>query len=118
LEVICTEGELIMGKQAALIKAIALSSVQCGPFLRGRKILVSSKCPPLTNSEFNVAFREGATDAEIEAKIRDLFFWSYIVRNPFGKSVLLGEEPEQTASKTRSSSPTSTRSTASRRLRT
>jgi hypothetical protein len=31
------------------------------------------------SDELDVAFREGVTDAEIEAKIRDLFFWSYIM---------------------------------------
>jgi hypothetical protein len=31
------EGGLIMGKQAAPIKAIALSSMQCWPFCRGQK---------------------------------------------------------------------------------
>ena len=31
------EGELIMGKQAAPITAIALSWVQCWPFCRGQK---------------------------------------------------------------------------------
>jgi hypothetical protein len=29
-----------------------------------------------------LAFREGATDVEIEAKLRHLFFWSYIMREP------------------------------------
>jgi hypothetical protein len=43
-----------------------------------------SKPPPLTDSEFDTAFRKGATDDEIEAKLRDLLFWSYIMRDPFG----------------------------------
>jgi hypothetical protein len=48
------------------------------------------ECAPLTRSELDVAFREGATDAEIEAKLRDLFFWSYIVRNPLGRVCAVG----------------------------
>ena len=46
---------------------------------------MSKQCPALTHNELDLAFREGATDAEIEAKICDLFFWSYIVRNPLGR---------------------------------
>ena len=45
----------------------------------------SSHPPPLKESEMNLVFRPGATDDEIEPTIRDLYFWSYILRNPFGK---------------------------------
>jgi hypothetical protein len=37
-----------------------------------------------------LASREGATDEEIEVKLRHLTFWSYIVRDPFGKVCALG----------------------------
>ena len=46
--------------------------------------------PPLTPSEMNVLSRQGATDEEIEFAIRDLHFWSYILRNPFGKVCAFG----------------------------
>jgi hypothetical protein len=46
--------------------------------------------PNLTDSEFDLAFREGAKDDEIEAKLRDLFFWSYIMRDPFGRVCAAG----------------------------
>jgi len=49
-----------------------------------------SEAPPLTDQEFDAAFREGATDEDIEAVLRDLVFWSYIMRNPFGKVCALG----------------------------
>ena len=45
----------------------------------------SSHPPLLTDEEMELAFREGATDEEIEGKLRHLIFWSYIVRDPFGK---------------------------------
>jgi hypothetical protein len=48
------------------------------------------KPPPLTEIEFDAAFREGAKDEEIEATIRDLFFWSYIVRSPLGNVCTVG----------------------------
>jgi len=51
---------------------------------------MSKQCPALTHDELDLAFREGATDAEIEAKIRDLFFWSYIMRNPLGRVCAVG----------------------------
>jgi len=46
--------------------------------------------PTLTTSEMNVVFRQGLTDEDIGAAIRDLFFWSYILRNPFGKVCAVG----------------------------
>ena len=46
--------------------------------------------PPLKDKDYNVAFREGATDEEIEAELRDLFVWSHIMRDPFGKVCALG----------------------------
>jgi hypothetical protein len=46
---------------------------------------------PLTDSELDLAFREGATDGEIEAKLRHLFFWSYIMRDPFGRVCAVGK---------------------------
>jgi hypothetical protein len=45
---------------------------------------------PINDEEFEVAFRQGATDEEIEAAIRDLRFWSYILRDPFGKVCAIG----------------------------
>jgi hypothetical protein len=51
---------------------------------------MSEQCPPLSDNDFAVAFREGATDEEIEAKLRDLFFWCYIMRNPLGKVCAAG----------------------------
>jgi hypothetical protein len=50
-----------------------------------------SKPPPLADSEIDTAFREGATDDEIEAKLRDLLFWSYIMRDPFGMVCAVGK---------------------------
>jgi len=73
-----------------------------------------SEPPLLTRNELDIAFREGATDDQIEAVLRNLIFWSYIVRNPLAKSVPSGGEREQTASLTRSDSPTITLSTVSR----
>ena len=49
-----------------------------------------SEAPPLTDREFNATFREGATDDDIEAVLRDLVFWSYIVRDPFGNVCAAG----------------------------
>ena len=46
--------------------------------------------PLLTDREMNVVFRQGATDKEIEATLRDLRFWSYILRDPFGKVCAAG----------------------------
>jgi hypothetical protein len=50
----------------------------------------SSHPPLLTDEEMELSFREGATDEEIEVKLRHLIFWSYIVRDPFGKVCALG----------------------------
>jgi hypothetical protein len=50
-----------------------------------------SKAPPLTDRETNAAFREGATDEDIEAVLRDLIVWSYIMRDPFGKVCAVGK---------------------------
>jgi hypothetical protein len=49
-----------------------------------------SEPPRLTRNELDIAFRKGATDDEIEAVLRNLVFWSHIVRNPFGKVCALG----------------------------
>jgi hypothetical protein len=49
-----------------------------------------SEAPPLTDREFDVAFREGSTDEDIEAVLRHLVFWSYIMRDPFGKVCAVG----------------------------
>ena len=46
--------------------------------------------PLLTDEEMELAFREGTTDEEIEVRLRHLTFWSYIVRDPFGKVCALG----------------------------
>jgi hypothetical protein len=51
---------------------------------------VSEQYPPLTDSELDLAFREGATDEEIEFKLRDLMRWSYIMRDPLGKVCAVG----------------------------
>jgi hypothetical protein len=47
---------------------------------------------PYRSPDFNwpVAFGEGATDEEIESVLRDPFFWSFILRNPFGKVCAVG----------------------------
>jgi hypothetical protein len=50
----------------------------------------SSYRPLLTDEEMDTAFREGATDEEIEVKLRDLMFWSYIMRDPLGKVCAVG----------------------------
>ena len=50
----------------------------------------SSHRPLLTDEETEISFREGATDEEIEVKLRDLLFWSYVVRDPFGKVCAVG----------------------------
>lgn len=44
----------------------------------------SNDPPPLTDGEMNLVLRPGATDDEIEPTIQHLYFWSYILRNPFG----------------------------------
>ena len=52
---------------------------------------MSKSSPPLlTDEEMELAHREGATDEEIEVKLRHLIFWSYIMRDPFGKVCALG----------------------------
>ena len=51
---------------------------------------VMPKPPPLTDSELDIAERKGATDEQIEAKLRDLMLWSYIVRDPFGMVCAVG----------------------------
>ena len=52
---------------------------------------MSKSSPPLlTHEEMELAHREGATDEEIEVKLRHLIFWSYIMRDPFGKVCALG----------------------------
>jgi hypothetical protein len=55
-----------------------------------KRLMKPSEPPPLTDSEWDVAFRESATDEEIEAALRDLRFWSYILRDPFGKVCAAG----------------------------
>ena len=58
---------------------------------REPKAAMKPKHPPtLTTSEMNVVFRQDNTDEDIGAAIRDLFFWSYILRNPFGKVCAVG----------------------------
>src|SRR5262249_23197918 len=52
---------------------------------------MSEQCPPLTDSELDLAFRKGATDVEIEAKLRHLFFWSYIMRDPLDRVCAVGK---------------------------
>jgi hypothetical protein len=52
---------------------------------------MSEQCPPLTDSELDLAFSEGATDVEIEAKLRHLFFWSYIMRDSLGRVCAVGK---------------------------
>ena len=51
---------------------------------------MSEQYPPLTDSELDLAFREGATDQEIKSKLRDLMRWSYIMRDPLGKVCAVG----------------------------
>ena len=77
-----------------------------------------SEAPPLTDRELNAAFREGASDEDIEAVLRDLVFWSYVMRDPFGNvcASIKGREP--TASKTPSNLQITTLSTISRSSRT
>jgi hypothetical protein len=50
----------------------------------------SSNRPLLTDEEWKISFREGATDEEIEVKLRDLMFWSYIMRDPLGQVCAVG----------------------------
>jgi hypothetical protein len=50
-----------------------------------------SEAPQLTDNELDLAFREGATDEDIEAVLRDRVFWSYIMRNPVGKVCAVGK---------------------------
>jgi hypothetical protein len=45
---------------------------------------------PLTDREFDAALREDATDEEIGTLLRDLVFWSYLMRDPFGKVCAVG----------------------------
>jgi hypothetical protein len=45
----------------------------------------SNRPPTLTDGELSLVLRPSATDDEIEPTMRDLYFWSYILRNPFGK---------------------------------
>jgi hypothetical protein len=52
---------------------------------------MTEQCPPLTDGELDLAFREGATDEEIEFKLRDLRRWSYIMRDPLGKVCAVGK---------------------------
>ena len=70
-----------------------------------------SEAPPLTDREFNATFREGATDDDIEAVLRDLVFWSYIVRDPFGNVCAAGRGTRAECIETRSNSPIGTPST-------
>jgi hypothetical protein len=49
-----------------------------------------SEAPPLTDRELDAVFRKGATDEEIEAVLRHLFFWSYIMRDPCGRVCAVG----------------------------
>jgi hypothetical protein len=46
--------------------------------------------PLLTDDDLKAAFREGATDEEIERRLRHLTCWSYIMRDPFGKVSAVG----------------------------
>ena len=73
----------------------------------------SSNRPLLTDEEMEIAFREGATDEEIEVKLRDLMLWSYIMRDPFGRVLPSVRERGQSVSKMRSALPTSMRSITS-----
>ena len=52
---------------------------------------MSEACPPLTDREMRVAFSKGATDEEIEATLRNLFYWSYIVRDPLDHVCAVGK---------------------------
>ena len=49
-----------------------------------------SKAPPLNDTEFSAAFRDQATDEDIEAVLRHLIFWSYAMRDPFGRVCAVG----------------------------
>jgi hypothetical protein len=49
-----------------------------------------SNARPISDSEFHIVFREGATDDEIEANLRDLLFWSSMVRDPLGAVCAVG----------------------------
>ena len=46
---------------------------------------------PLTDGEMEIAFREGATDEEIELKLRDLMLWSHVLRDPLGQVCAVGK---------------------------
>lgn len=48
--------------------------------------------PPLSDEESDAIFREGATDEEIEAVLRHVFYWAWIVRDPFGKVCATGRD--------------------------
>ena len=50
----------------------------------------SSNPPLLNEEEVEIGCHDGATDEEIEAKLRHLMFWSYIMRDPFGKVCAMG----------------------------
>ena len=52
---------------------------------------MSDQYRPLTDSELDLAFRVGATDEEIEFKLRDLMRWSYIMRDPLGNVCAVGK---------------------------
>ena len=52
--------------------------------------------PTLSDADMDVAFREGATDEEIAATLRDPLFWAYIVRDPRGKVVCCGRGKTRT----------------------
>src|SRR5262245_39880727 len=42
------------------------------------------------DAELRAAFREGASEEEIEAVLRHLFLWSYVMRDPFGRVCAVG----------------------------
>jgi hypothetical protein len=86
--------------------------------IRSSWLILHRLAPPLTDREFDVAFREGSTDEDIEAVLRHLVFWSYIMRDPFGKVCAVGRGTRAECIKKRSTSPTGTQSKTSRLSRT
>jgi hypothetical protein len=45
---------------------------------------------PLTDAELDAAFRKDATNEEITVKLRDLHYWTYVMRDPFGAVAAVG----------------------------
>jgi hypothetical protein len=73
------------------LSTLKLNSLALAPSWNDNAAMTRPGHPPLlTPSEMTLVFRLGATDEEIERKIRDLYFWSYILRNPFAEVCAVG----------------------------